>query len=261
MVKEYYKDKWVTIYHGDCREILPALDKKVDLVLTDPPYGMTACKWDITLDLDKLWVELKRIGKDNCAYVFTASQPFTTDLINSNRKWFKYELIWAKNLPTGIFNVRKMPMKSHENILIFYDKQPIYNPYMRERTEKELKRFVKIQGETETVDSVYGSIKRKGPCRNNKLKFPNSLLFSDVVNGRNGSKVRHPTQKPVALFEYIIKTYSNESDLIYDPFMGSGTTCIAAKKLNRYSIGIEIEEKYCEIAAKRCSQEVMELSL
>jgi site-specific DNA-methyltransferase (adenine-specific) len=257
-MKEYYKDKWVTIYHGDCHEILPTLDIKVDLVLTDPPYGITACDWDITPDLGKLWVGLKRIGKDRCAYIFTSIQPFTSDLVNSNREWFKYDMVYRKR-PTGSLLCNKRPMQGHETIAVFYQRLSTYNPQMIRRTVEEVKRIGKMECMVGRNLKTERNIKLLQTKKADYLfKNPNTIIENV---GQQQRKSCHPTQKPVALFGYLIKTYSNGGDLVLDPFLGSGTACIAAKKLNRYSIGIEIEEKYCEIAAKRCSQEVMELAL
>ena len=256
MIKPYYQDKWVTIYHGDCREILPQLDVKVDLVLTDPPYGVTSNKWDNIIDLSLLW------GMSLGGYVFTSTQPYTTDLINSKRDWFKYEMIWRKQIPTGAFLAKTRPMKVHENILIFYDKDCTYNPIKIRRTPTEFKDSYRYRDSAckqgESFSGGFSKLIRKS--RDEQwYKEPDTLLYFDSADTRDSSG--HPTQKPVELFTYLIKTFSNETNLILDPFLGSGTTCYCAKKLNRYSIGIEIEEKYCEIAAKRCSQEVMELGI
>uniref|UniRef100_A0A6M3JEY4 Putative methyltransferase n=1 Tax=viral metagenome TaxID=1070528 RepID=A0A6M3JEY4_9ZZZZ len=231
------------IYNEDCFETFNHIpDKSVDLVLTDPPYGVTSCKWDIVPNLDRLWIELKRLGKNNCAYVFTASQPFTTDLINSNRKWFKYSLVWEKERPSNPAHAKIRFMKWHEDILVFMLNKGTFNPQMENRLDKN-KRNNKL-GITHKSD-VYG--KQSIPQGNGLIneKYPSSVLKVNVERGL------HPTQKPVALMEYLIKTYSNEGDLIYDPFMGSGTTAIACKNLNRNYIGCEISKEYCEIAKSR----------
>ena len=243
----YYYEDGIAIYNGDCLEIMPRFaDWRFDLVLTDPPYGITACEWDTMPDLDKLWEILKPLGKDSCAYVFTASQPFTSKLVMSNLKWFKYEWVWEKNYGSNFAVARKQPFKEHENIVVFYAKQPTYNPIMQERSEAG-KAFVKN-------------------CKYNKRKSEHSKMISGKANRDPlfrlpGSVKRfkkevglHPTQKPVALMEYLIKTYTNKSDTVFDPFMGSGTTLVAAKKLGRKAVGIEISEKYCEIAVKRLEE-------
>jgi len=241
------------LFQGDCLELYKNIEpKSIDLILTDLPYGTTACKWDTIIPFDKLWEMVNYLLKPNGAFITTASQPFTTDVINSNRTMFRYEMIWAKNMPTGAFNANKMPMKAHENILVFYNKLPIYNPQKTKRTEKELKRFMKEPIVTKINNSVYGTFDRKVLGRDAEMKNPNTLLLFDVVNGRSGDKYPHPTQKPVALFDYLIKTYSNENMTIFDPCMGSGTTGVACKNTNRKFIGIEKEVKYYEIACKRC---------
>jgi len=242
----------VRVFHGDCLEIMKNIpDGSIDMILCDLPYGTTACKWDNIIPFNELWEQYERIIKPNGAIVLTASQPFTTDLINSNRTLFRYEMIWAKNMPTGAFNANKMPMKSHENILVFYKSLPTYNPQKTKRTEKELKRFMKEPIVTKIENSVYGSFDRTVLGRDAEMKNPNSLLLFDVVNGRNGDKLPHPTQKPVLLLEDLIKTFSNENDLVVDLTMGSGSTGVACKNTNRNFIGIEMDEKYFEIAEKR----------
>ena len=237
---------------GDCLELMNDIPNgNIDMILADLPYGTTACKWDTIIPFDKLWEQYERIIKPNGAIVLTASQPFTTELINSKRTLFRYEMIWAKNMPTGAFNANKMPMKSHENVLVFYKSLPTYNPQKTKRTEKELKRFMKEPIVTKIENSVYGSFDRTVLGRDAEMKNPNSLLFFDVVNGRSGDKQPHPTQKPVALFEYLIKTYTNEGDLVLDNCAGSGTTAIACLNTNRQFIVMEKEQKYYDIILKR----------
>jgi site-specific DNA-methyltransferase (adenine-specific) len=237
---------------GDCLELMKDIPNgSIDMILCDLPYGTTACKWDTIIPFDKLWEQYERIIKPNGAIVLTASQPFTTDLINSKRALFRYEMIWAKNMPTGAFNANKMPMKSHENILVFYKSLPMYNPQKTKRTEKELKRFMKEPIVTKIENSVYGSFDRTVLGRDAEMKNPNSLLLFDVVNGRNGDKQPHPTQKPIALFEYLIKTYTNEGDLVLDNTAGSGTTAIACLNTKRQFIVMEKEQKYYDIILKR----------
>jgi site-specific DNA-methyltransferase (adenine-specific) len=237
---------------GDCLELMNDIPNgNIDMILADLPYGTTACKWDTIIPFDKLWEQYERIIKPNGAIVLTASQPFTTELINSKRTLFRYEMIWAKNMPTGAFNANKMPMKSHENVLVFYKSLPTYNPQKTKRTEKELKRFMKEPIVTKIENSVYGSFDRTVLGRDAEMKNPNSLLLFDVVNGRSGDKQPHPTQKPVALFEYLIKTYTNEGDIVLDNCAGSGTTAIACLKTNRQFIVMEKEQKYYDIILKR----------
>jgi site-specific DNA-methyltransferase (adenine-specific) len=247
-MKPYYDCDGITIYHGDCREILPELPK-VDLVLTDPPYGVTQNKWDIPVDLKSLWIELYKISKDDTPYLFTSVQPFTADLINSNRDNFKYDLIWYKALGTGFLNSKKMPMRNHENILIFYKKLSTFNPQM-------VKGKMRNKGRHDGPSSSnYGHY--NGHISKNDIYYPQSVI--DITNGDKSTDNFHPTQKPVQLMAYLMETYSNKDNTILDPFMGSGTTLVAAKQLHRQAIGIEIEEKYCEIAVKRLAQGVLPL--
>ena len=231
------------LFQGDCLDIMPLIpDKSVQLILADLPYGTTACKWDSILDLNLLWKQYKRIIKDNGAIVLTASQPFTTKLISSNYEMFRYEWIWEKTLFSNFALVKKQPAKLHENILVFYKKQPIYNPQMQEGkpyTDKPRKRTMGI------IDDAIGI---KKAIENKGERYPSSV--QKYSNGNNGTK--HPTQKPLELMKYLIKTYSNENDMVLDNTMGSGTTCLAAKELNRKFIGIEKEPKYYEIACQRC---------
>ena len=231
------------LFQGDCLDIMPLIpNKSVQLILADLPYGTTACKWDSIIDLDLIWKQYKRIIKDNGAIVLTASQPFTTKLISSNYEMFRYEWIWEKTLFSNFALVKKQPAKLHENILVFYNKQPIYNPQMQEGkpyTDKPRKRTMGI------IDDAIGM---KKAIENKGERYPSSV--QKYSNGNNGTK--HPTQKPLELMKYLIKTYTNENDMVLDNTMGSGTTCLAAKELNRKFIGIEKEPKYYEIACQRC---------
>jgi len=250
MIKSYYQDEWVTIYHGDCREILPELDK-VDLVLTDPPYGKTALKWDIVPNLEEFWAVLTVLGKDSCAYIFTTSQPFTTDLINSKRESFRYELIWNKKRSSGFANANKMPLQIHETILVFYDSLPVYNPQFSTGKPFDKTRYSGQFAPSKVSGSLINAKKK-----NMGTRYPTSIL--DISQNWRRQDQEHPTQKPTQLMRYLVKTYSNLYDIVLDPFFGSGTTGVACKGLGRKCIGIEIEERYCEIAAKRCSQGVFD---
>ena len=215
-------------------------DGSIDLVLTDPPYGTTACKWDTIIDLEVMWLELKRIIKPNGAIVMTASQPFTTTLIMSNHTMFRYEMIWAKNRGTGIFNAKKMPLKSHENILVFYKALPTYNPQMTEGKPYKAKQGKQSEAFGMNTGKVIVT-------ENTGTRYPLTVHTFSSTNGKN----QHPTQKPVALMEYLIKTYTNEGETVLDFTMGSGTTGVACKNLNRNFIGIELDETYFSIAKER----------
>ncbi len=233
---------------GDCLEVMKKLpDKCVDMVLCDLPYGTTACKWDTIIPFEPLWKEYKRIIKDNGAIVLTASQPFTSALVMSNPDMFKYEWIWIKNRGSNFASVKRTPIKEHESILIFYKNSPTYNPQMQERTGGGIDRVKKPFKQTRDKISEHG-VEVKGAEWLDELRYPSSWQKFNCEVGI------HPTQKPVALFEYLIKTYTNEGDLVLDNCIGSGTTAVACINLKRNFIGIEKEQKYCDIANKRISE-------
>ena len=233
-----------TLVNADCLEAMKYIaDKSIDMVLCDLPYGQfgtTQNKWDSIIPLEPLWKEYKRIIKDNGAIVLTASQPFTTLLIASNLPDFKYNWYWQKNRATGVFNAKKQPLRNIEEVCVFnvkeYKPQGLveYNKPSRNGT-KESSNYGK--GKTNSYTQAW-------------TNYPKQLLSFDSVQ-----RVEHPTQKPIALMEYLIKTYTNEGDLVLDNTMGSGTTILAAINTNRNFIGIEMDEKYFEIASKRINLE------
>tara|TARA_B110000208_G_scaffold71558_1_gene92056 strand:- start:170 stop:874 length:705 start_codon:yes stop_codon:yes gene_type:complete len=225
---------------GDCLERMKEIpDGSVDMILTDPPYGTTACKWDSIIDLPLMWEQLKRIIKPNGAIAMTASQPFTTTLISSNIKMFKYCWVWDKKKGGNIQVLKWQPYKVHEDVVVF-SKGPVkYYPIKTPQKERT--------GKTYSAGEANG-IKNYGDVRVYKDKHPKSIL--EVSNANQKGKV-HPTQKPVALMEYLIKTYTNESETVLDFTMGSGSTGVAAKNLNRNFIGIEMDEEYFNIAQDR----------
>jgi len=242
------------VYLGDCLEIMPSIpDKSIDMILCDLPYGTTACKWDTIIPLDPLWEQYKRIIKDNGAIVLTASQPFTSRLVMSNPEWFKHEWIWEKATGSNFATTKYMPMKEHENILVFGGGRLKYNPQLQERKGGGLKRVLSpYKSNTTVTNSVYGDFKTSVKGKNyNELRNPSSVQY---FNNREDSRGLHPTQKPVALFEYLIKTYTNEGDLVLDNCAGSGTTGVACQNLNRNYILIEKEPKYYDIILKRLSE-------
>ena len=242
------------IYLGDCLELMPkhVEDKSIDMIFCDLPYGTTACKWDTIIPFDKLWSEYKRIIKDNGAIVLTASQPFTSALVMSNPKMFKYEWIWLKNQGSNFASTKYMPMKEHESVLVFSKSKTVYNPIMQERSNSSKKRFKhKLTEYKGNKREAIGGIKDNGKNLNyNKdERVPSSYQYFDVVPRYKGTLA--PTQKPLSLIEYMIKTYTNEGDLILDNTCGSGTTGLGAKNLNRNYIMMEQDPKYYEIACKR----------
>ena len=233
----------VELYHGDCLTILPTLsDNSVDMLLVDLPYGTTACKWDSIIPLDKLWEQYNRICKENAAMVFTAAQPFTTVLASSNLDNFKYEWIWEKPQGTNPMNAKIMPLKSHENILVFCRKKPTYNPQMWYSTP-----YTGFVSDSAKIGEVYG--KQQSKHRDN----PEGSRYPKTVLRHKQEKGLHPTQKPVGLMEYLIKTYTNEGDTVLDNTMGSGTTGVACNNTNRKFIGIERDREYYNIALDRLS--------
>ena len=227
------------IYNMDCLEGMKRIpDKSVDMILCDLPYGTTMNKWDSIIPLDKLWEQYERVIKDNGAIVLTAQTPFDKVLGVSNLKMLKYEWIWEKESGTGFLNAKKMPLKNHENILVFYKKLPTYSPQMR----TGFKPYTVKKGHHGTnYGTDVGAI-----TVSNGERYPLTVLKE------NRDKERlHPTQKPVALFEYLIKTYTNEGETVLDNCMGSGTTAIACMNTNRNYIGFELDEGYYEAAIKR----------
>jgi len=240
-----------TFVNADCFDVFPFIeDKSIDAIICDLPYGTTKCKWDSIIPLDRLWAEYKRVIKDNGAIILTASQPFTTKLISSNYNMFRYEWIYSKTKSTGFMNANKMPMKQHENILVFYKKLPTYNP---------IEVFVGIKDKRKTFNpaklkesNIYNNAGIKNTVyhkKDNGWQMPKS-----IIHFKNGGKMMHPTQKPIELMEYLIKTYTNEGDTVLDNTMGSGTTNLACIKLKRKSIGIEKEKQYYDVAVRRASE-------
>ena len=234
------------IYLGDCLELMVEIpDKSVQLVLVDLPYGITSNKWDSEIPLDKLWEQYLRVGKDNAVYAFTCNQPFTSKLVCSNIEMWKHEWIWIKNRGGNFANTVREPFKEHEAIQIFSKGKWIYNKQMQERTGTGKDR-VKYDLNQRSKSENYREFEGREGTKQGELRVPSSWQkFNTDTSGL------HPTIKPVELFEYLIKTYTNEQDLVLDNTMGSGTTCLAAKNLNRQYIGIEKEEKYFNIAKER----------
>ena len=226
---------------GECLDKLTEIsDASVDMILTDLPYGTTACSWDSIIPLDKLWEQYNRVVKENAAMVFTASQPFTTILASSNIKNFRYEWIWQKPQGTNPMNAKIMPLKSHENILVFYKTKPTYNPQMTKGTP-----YGGFKSETSTIGEVYGKAKSVHRDNPEGTRYPKTILSFKQEKGL------HPTQKPVSLMEYLIRTYTNKGDVVLDSTMGSGTTGVACVNTSRKFIGIEKDPKYFQIAYDR----------
>jgi site-specific DNA-methyltransferase (adenine-specific) len=231
------------IYNMDCLEGMKLIpDKSIDMILCDLPYGTTACKWDAVIPFEPLWEQYERIIKDNGAIVLTASQPFTTVLINSNLKAFRYCWVWNKKKAGNIFLAKKQPMKIHEDVIVFSKKPHNYYPQMIKRDK------VKRSKNYGTGEAIGGTKEKEDKVYTYTHKYPTSILeFSNAVQK---GKV-HPTQKPVALFEYLIKTYTNDGETVLDNCIGSGTTAIACINTGRNFIGFELDKHYCDIANER----------
>lgn len=238
------------IIQGDCLEVMKEIDdKSVDMILCDLPYGITSNKWDSDIDLDKIWKAYKRIIKDKGVIVLTASQPFTSKLVMSNLEMFKHEWIWIKNKGGNFANTVREPFKEHESVLVFSNGKWTYNKQMQDRIGSH---FGKARKEQNTISKSQNYRKfDRPPSAVGVQRVPSSWQRFICDAGL------HPTQKPVALFEYLIKTYTNEGDLVLDNCIGSGTTAVACKNLNRNFIGIEISPEYCKIAEDRLRQEVL----
>ena len=236
----------INLMLGDCLERMKEIpDGSVDMILADPPYQTTACKWDTIIPLEPMWNELKRIIKLNGAIVMTASQPFTTTLIASNMKMFKYCWVWDKGVGVNFFHVKRQPLKVTEDVCVFFNKQPTYKPLMTKR-EKPIKKSNNNVGEVAGYTIDEKSEKYIGRVYDEA--YPSTLI---KISSRDSSRGLHPTQKPVALMEYLIKTYTQEGETVLDFVMGSGTTGVAAKNTGRKFIGIEKDETYFKIAQDR----------
>jgi len=239
------------LINDDCLKAMQDIpDQSIDLVLTDPPYGTTACKWDSVIPFEPMWKELKRIIKDNSAIIFTASQPFTSALVMSNTEMFKYEWIWQKAVGSNFATLKYQPMKEHENIIVFSKKTHKYFPIKEKRKGSGSARMNyghsgSITGEANGTQKFEGWEVGK---YDKELRNPSSVQY---FNNRESTRGFHPTQKPIALLEYLIKTYTNENDTVLDFTMGSGSTGVAAKNTNRQFIGIELDKNYFDIAKQR----------
>jgi len=247
------RDNKSRLYHGDCLRVLPSIpNHSVDLVLTDPPFGLTASKWDKIIPFSAMWEQLMRVAKPNTAIVLFGAEPFTSDLICSNKAMFKHRIIWRKNAPTGHLNARKQPMRATEDVCVFYGQQPTYNP-QKTTGHKPMAKWVH-----ESLTPVYGKMKLGHTGGGNTDRHPVDIVEFDAVMNWGTTvdgKRLHPNQKPLGLLEYLIKTYSNAGHVVLDFCMGSGSTCVAAKRLGRGYIGIESNKEYYEIAKARVDED------
>lgn len=260
---ECYKQPGLQLYHEDCLETLRRLpDGSVDLFLQDLPYGVTSCSWDKIPNLELMWSEWNRAGKENAAFVFTATHPFAIDLINSNRKFFKYEMIWEKNSFTNFMQAKRMPMRNHENILIFYKKQPTFNPQLK----KVHGRGKSYNPKSTQVYNIAGEASKKyNSKREPGLGMSGTVVFIpgevETYNSSNGKQNRHPSQKPIDLMRYFIKMFTNDNDTVFDGYSGSGTTAAACLKEKRNFIGSEMNKEYFDRSVKRLEEIIMQPEL
>jgi site-specific DNA-methyltransferase (adenine-specific) len=244
------------VFHGDCLEVMRDIpDGSVDMILCDLPYGTTACKWDTIIPFEPLWEQYKRIIKDKGAIILTASQPFTSALVMSNPEMFKCEWIYKKRCASNFAQAKYMPMKEHESVLVFGKGKVNYYPIKEERvgSGKERAKYAYTDksrhSSGEFVGMIKGEYDKENDAGNEEKRYPSSV--QEFNNRASGDRGFHPTQKPVALFEYLIKTYTNEGETVLDNCMGSGTTAIACINTNRNYIGFEQDKHYCDIANER----------
>ena len=243
------KNENIWLMQGDCLERMKEIpDGSVDMILADPPYGTTACKWDVVIPFEQMWEHYKRIIKPRGAIVLTATQPFTSALVMSNLEWFKYAWVWDKGKCSGFLNAKNAPMKRCEDVLVFSNgtianKSAKLMPYNPQGLEPCL---IKRKDSNRKKDSTTGTRPSRGEWEQKFTNYPSTLLPIQFE-----TKPTHPTQKPVALMEYMIKTYTTEGETVLDFTMGSGTTGVACKNLNRKFIGIELSEEYFKIAEQR----------
>jgi len=248
------------LYEGDCLEIMPkyVADKSVDVILCDLPYGTTKCKWDVIIPFDLLWKEYKRVLRKGGVVLLFGQTPFDKVLGCSNIEWLKYEWVWEKTSATGHLNAKKMPMKAHENILVFYEKSHKYYP---QKTDGHIRKVSKAEHKVNCIESDVYNKGQKLTSYDSTERYPRSVqVFASDKQKTKLDGTIHPTQKPLALIEYIIKTYSKVGDVILDNTTGSGTTNVACIKLGRKSIGIEKDAKWFGVATDRCKKMYKEVN-
>ncbi len=244
------------LYKGDCLEVMKSItDGSIDAIITDPTYGTTACKWDSVIDFELMWEQLNRIIKPNGAIVLFGSEPFSSALRMSNKKIYKYDWKWVKQIPGNHLNAKKQPLRSYEDVMVFYKKQCTYNPVLTDKPKSHIRVNpidIKVKNNG-AIGKVKENVKRNEfrsiPLDKN---YPNNVLNINIM-AKN--KRMHQTQKPIALMEYLIKTYTNENETVLDFTMGSGSTGVACKNTNRDFIGIEQDDKYFDIATERINKE------
>ena len=249
------------LYNGDCLEVMKSIkDKSIDAIITDPPYGTTACKWDSVIPFEPMWKQLNRIIKDNGAIVLFGSEPFSSALRISNIKNYKYDWIWQKNKGSNFATVKYQPFKEHEIISIFNKHK--YYPIKEQRKGEGKSRSKRCFNKRLKSAEVYGINLTQPKLKLEELRFPSSVQKFDIPSNNQFKKNRlHPTQKPIALMEYLIKTYTKEQEVVLDFTMGSGTTGVACLNTNRDFIGIELDKEYFKIAQERIKEETSQIKL
>jgi len=247
-----------SLHCGDCLEVMEGIPaESIDMVLTDLPYGVinrnnANARWDNTIDVDRMWRCFKRITRKDAAIVLFGQGMFTADLMRSNKPMWRYNLIWEKDRPTGFLNANRMPLRSHEDLLVFYRKLPTYHPQMVPCRPEE-RSHPKGKGVHKDTNNIYGSFNRAFDYQISDMKFPRSVIR---INKEHYCKGEHPTQKPVALCEWLIKTYSDPGDTVLDCCMGSGTTGVACMNTGRDFVGIEIQKDYYDLAVSRVNDAI-----
>jgi len=243
----YYKDKYIRLFQGDCLEVMDRLIEKgirFDAIITDIPYGTTKCKWDNIIPYDLMWSKIKLLRNEISPIILFGSEPFSSNLRISNIQEYKYDWYWEKTKPVGFANAKKMPLKNIETISVFYKSLPTYNPQGLEKCDRVISNSTKTIKQN-NISAINGGAFKTEKFVQEYTNYPRQILRFSVQQGL------HPTQKPIDLCEYLINTYTNENELILDFTCGSGTTLLASRNLKRKCIGIELEEKYCEIAKNR----------
>lgn len=247
----FYERDGITIYCGETIATMTELDRPFDAIIADLPYGTTACSWDVVIPFKPLWEQYKRLTRG--AVVLFGSQPFTSVLVMSCPEWFKWETVWHKSHASGHLNCKVMPLREHENLLVFGKGRVTYNPQMTDKLPENIRPWSRGRDNAGDGSNPYGKFNRVAE-RTIDLdqSYPRSVLKMNTVN--HGEKGLHPTQKPLALLAYLIRTYTNPGEIILDNTMGSGTTLVAAQREGRRAVGIEISEEYCKIAVERLKQ-------
>jgi site-specific DNA-methyltransferase (adenine-specific) len=253
-MKLFYEDEYVKLIQGDCLEVMDNMinkNIKMNAIIADIPYGTTQCKWDEIIPFDDMWDKLLKLTNKTTPIVLFGNEPFSSKLRLSNLKMYKYDWKWNKVRGVGHLNAKKRPMMCIEDIMVFYDKQPTYNPQMREREKPRTSK-------NNATQQVYGKSQNNFVGETLDKKYPLNLIT--YSKSAQEDMIYHPTQKPLSLIEYLISTYTNEGDTILDFTCGSGTTLVAAQNLHRKAYGIELDEKYCNIAKKRLEENLLHIS-